>query len=235
MYPQSIGLARTASIATTSTARAPIASYTSPNGPAHPYSMYPQNTVPEDEAGPSTAVTANPIPLGFPGLSQPYQRRLGPDGEEIGDLVGPGGHTEQLPPYTRYPDDIPRKGQAPEPPEPERTAMPRTPPPAASEETLQAPYSRHSARSIMSDSSRARLTVAAPSEPPQLRTTKEKWKETTKRRVCGGKMPMWAVALSIFALFALGIILGATINHAVAVHRHKTMKSLPAQAAASSP
>ncbi|TDZ27587.1 hypothetical protein CTRI78_v012246 [Colletotrichum trifolii] len=93
MYPQ-----RTNSVATSSTARMPEPSYNGPQGPVHPYTLYPQNTVPAEpnEGG--------DIPVGFLGHTDNYQRRLGPDGEEIADLIGPLGHTEELPPYTRYPE-----------------------------------------------------------------------------------------------------------------------------------
>lgn len=45
------------------------------------------------------------IPVGFANNTDPYQRRLGPEGEEIAGIIGPDGHTEELPPYTRYPDE----------------------------------------------------------------------------------------------------------------------------------
>ena len=51
--------------------------------------------------------------------AQSYQRRLRPDGEDADDLIGPDGHTEQLPPYTRYPTDLPPK---------ERNAIPEREP-----------------------------------------------------------------------------------------------------------
>jgi hypothetical protein len=34
-----------------------------------------------------------------------YRRQIGPDGEDAGDLIGPLGHMEELPPYTRYPQE----------------------------------------------------------------------------------------------------------------------------------
>lgn len=69
-------------------------------GPAHPYSLYPQNTMTVDDTGDEH------IPVGFPGIATTYQRQIGPDGEEAGGLIGPLGHTEELPPYTRYPDPV---------------------------------------------------------------------------------------------------------------------------------
>ncbi|EPE04704.1 glucan 4-alpha-glucosidase [Ophiostoma piceae UAMH 11346] len=104
MYPQNVGVTRTLSSVTTSTATQSESSYTGPRGPAFPYGMYPQNTMTETAAGPSTVPTSA-IPVGFPGMADNYQRRIGPDGEDIADMIGPDGHTEQLPPYTRYPDE----------------------------------------------------------------------------------------------------------------------------------
>ncbi|KAK1967963.1 hypothetical protein LY78DRAFT_469417 [Colletotrichum sublineola] len=93
MYPQ-----RTNSVATSTTARMSERSYTGPRGPTHPYTLYTQNTVPVD------ANESDNIPVGFSGRSDGYHRRIGPEGEEIADLIGPLGHMEELPPYTRYPE-----------------------------------------------------------------------------------------------------------------------------------
>lgn len=115
MYPQNVRMARTPSgITAPPSVTESDSSYTGPRGPTFPYSMYPQNTV----AGPS-AVPPSGIPVGFPGMAGNYQRRIGPDGEDIADIIGPDGHTEQLPPYTRYPDEaytrkIIAAGQTPE-------------------------------------------------------------------------------------------------------------------------
>ncbi|KAL1891635.1 hypothetical protein Sste5346_007551 [Sporothrix stenoceras] len=100
MYPQNVRMARTLSGVTTSTVAPSESSYTGPRGPTFPYAMYPQNTV----AG-SSAMPVAGHSVGFPGMADNYQRRIGPDGEDVADLIGPDGHTEQLPPYTRYPDE----------------------------------------------------------------------------------------------------------------------------------
>ncbi|PSN67357.1 hypothetical protein BS50DRAFT_390080 [Corynespora cassiicola Philippines] len=113
MYPQNT-MARTASIATTSTARAPHRSM-SLQRPAHPYAMYSQNVVVDDDdveppvmQQPAMPPLQTSIPLGFPGIASGYHRQIGPDGEEQ-DIIGPDGHTEQLPPYSRYPEEGPTK------------------------------------------------------------------------------------------------------------------------------
>jgi hypothetical protein len=97
VYTQNAGLTRTLSVATTSTAPMPESSFTSAPGPTHPYGMYIQGTINEINTDPVA------IPVGFAGRADQYQRRIGPDGEEIADIVGPDGHTEQLPPYSREP------------------------------------------------------------------------------------------------------------------------------------
>jgi hypothetical protein len=66
------------------------------------------NDPPEAPAHPAIPPIQTVIPVGFPGLSAGYHRVLGPDGEEQ-DIIGPDGHTEQLPPYTRYPQEGPTK------------------------------------------------------------------------------------------------------------------------------
>ncbi|KAK4190744.1 hypothetical protein QBC35DRAFT_53522 [Podospora australis] len=100
MYPQNVRIARTMSTATSSTAPLSESSYNGPRGPSHPYGLYPQSDGIE-----TTAPQEPSIPLGFHGLPDQYRRQVGPDGEEVGDIIGPDGHTEQLPPYTRYPED----------------------------------------------------------------------------------------------------------------------------------
>ena len=112
MYSQDTNLTRTPSVATTSTIRQPERPYTGPSGPTQPYGMYPQNTVPEDDQNPfsdSNQTVERAYPAGSRPAPQAHQRRLGPDGEDVDDLIGPDGFTEQLPPYTRYPNDIPPK------------------------------------------------------------------------------------------------------------------------------
>lgn len=106
MYSQNTRLARTLSVATTSSTPTtrPESEYNGPRGPAHPYSMYPQNPF-TDTSSVVDAPTVPIVPVGFVNNTDPYQRRLGPEGEEVADIIGPDGHTEELPPYTRYPDE----------------------------------------------------------------------------------------------------------------------------------
>ncbi|KAI0887983.1 uncharacterized protein GGS22DRAFT_185365 [Annulohypoxylon maeteangense] len=144
MYPQDVRLARTASLATTSTAPISEQSYNGPHGPAHPYGMYPQNTIPESDGVPNRTAQAE-INIGFPGTTDNYQRRIGPEGEDVADLIGPDGHTEQLPPYTRYPEEAyTRKAMGVETPQPAPVqAMPSIQPIQQPEQQPQQPQPQH--------------------------------------------------------------------------------------------
>lgn len=75
--------------------------------PQHPYFMYPQNTVPDELLEQPTTQ----IPIGFPGHNAVPPTI--PD--DFGDIVGPDGHTEQLPPYSRFaPEDYTKENTAAE-------------------------------------------------------------------------------------------------------------------------
>lgn len=97
VYTQNAGLTRTLSVATSSTTPMPESAFASAPGPMHPYGMYMQGTIDE--------ITSDPvaIPVGFAGRANQYQHAPGSTGDEIADIVGPDGHTEQLPPYSREP------------------------------------------------------------------------------------------------------------------------------------
>ncbi|CAI6340556.1 unnamed protein product [Periconia digitata] len=109
MYAQNT-MVRSPSISTAASTHQPPESPVAMQRPTHPYGMYTQNVVVEDE--PPVPQVQNSIPLGFTGLNASvgtgYRRQIGPDGEEQ-DIIGPDGHTEQLPPYSRYPEEGPTK------------------------------------------------------------------------------------------------------------------------------
>ncbi len=223
MYPQNVRLARTASLATTSTAPISERSYNGPRGPTHPYVMYTQTVVPEVEESRSGQ---NPIPVGFPGTVDNYQRRLGPEGEEAADLIGPDGHLEQLPPYTRYPEEAyQRKALGIPAPQstPARTVqsvpgaggigLATRDPEFASTEDLgisSSPLSRHSVRSFASEASHHEINTAALS----VVNEKEKrrgWRAAARRRVWG-VVPCWAIFLAVLVLVLMGIVIGAVLG-----------------------
>ena len=215
MYPQDIALSRTPSAATHSTTRAPDRMYAGPNGPTHPYGMYPQNTVPEGVVSPITE-QAPPIHVGFPGLGQDYRRRFGPEGEEADDIIGPDGHTEQLPPYTRYPDALLPKHNASEVAGPGPTLQSQ---PEASQTTLNNSQSRLSATPTLNfDDGRPPLIPAGQSDGSG--SFKERWSEKGKKRFCNGKVPMWVLVLIVVIFIVLlGGIVGGMLDHRHGGHK----------------
>jgi hypothetical protein len=177
------------------------------------------------------------IPLGFRGLPDQYQRRVGPDGEEIADMIGPDGHTEQLPPYTRYPDEAyVRKATAADgPPDIVHGAAAVVPPiltvptstvhdiPGAgglglatrnpefeSTDDLSSPRSRHSARSFTSDDSHRRIRPGD-EDMAEKREQPKKWQAWMRRKLCG-TIPYWAICLAGLVLLVMAVVLGAVIG-----------------------
>jgi hypothetical protein len=219
MYSQDAQLTRTASMATTSTIRVPERSYQGPNGPTHPYGMYPQNTVPEADAA---STRAEPLLVGFPGRNNDYHRRLGPDGEEVADIIGPDGHTEQLPPYSKYPDEaFARKARAAAavlPPGAGGIGLATRNPEFSSQEDLNAPPSRRSTRSMMSDSTHnTNVVPIGVSEKPELK----RWQKVARKRLCG-IVPIWAIFLVIITLILFVVITVGVL--AALLHKHAMNK-----------
>ena len=230
MYSQDVSLARSPSVATTSTIRPPERAYSGPDGPTQPYGMYSQNTVPEDGQEVADVATAMP---GFPSITQPQTqavRRLGPDGEDADDLIGPDGYTEQLPPYSRYANGIPPKVDS-------SAAsfvshpLPQFPSQVTQEIAQAGPseYYRPEPREVVSgspvtanpfdDSSAVSDSTTALSSPPHSEkgTVKERVKRGGNKRVCCGLLPCWALAFVVVVLCA-AILLGGIIGGIVARH-----------------
>lgn len=222
MYPQDIALARSSSATTNSTIRIPERPYLGSNGPTHPYGMYLQGTVHEGEVSPLEETTPQ-IPVGFPGLGQHYHRRLGPDGEDVDDIVGPDGHTEQLPPYTQYPDGISRKERNPGPSLVDNDGnFPGT---------IHVAHTTTSTVDLLTPGDRTAQTdvhrEAVLEQVDETGSTREKWSEKSKRRLCRGKLPVWSIFLIVVFLVALGAVLGGAIGRWVG-HRHaKSSTGLP--------
>ena len=233
MYPQNVRSARTASTATASTVPVSDSPYRGPRGPSHPYGLYPQSGAVEPDG-----VQAPAIPLGFRGLPDQYQRRVGPDGEEVADMIGPDGHMEQLPPYTRYPDEAyARKATAMDtPPDTEREGATVVPPvvttaasaiPAISgagglglatrnpefesvEDDPGSPRSRYSTRSFVSDDSGRRIR-SDDEGLTEKQPPPKKW-QTWMRRKVWGVVPYWAICLTGLVLLVIVAILGAVVG-----------------------
>lgn len=220
MYPQDTTLARTASASTTSTARAPNRPLLAQQVPAHPYSMYPQNVADDDDVAEddSTTHAQSHIPVGFPGRAPAFRRRQGPEGEEQ-DIIGVDGHSEQLPPYSEYPED----GT----PKPIVLPLPQAITTSQSNTQLHLPLMQHQTQQrpqSMSDAgARAALAGAGAgfsnmeemesndSLDSSTKSWKEKsWKEKRKTKFCG--VPFWWLLLSGCVLAFIAIVLGGAIG-----------------------
>lgn len=207
------------------------AEYNGPRGPTHPYSLYPQTTAPiEDSTG------GQHIPVGFTGMGATYQRQMGPDGEEGGDLIGSDGHVEELPPYTRYPDQAymrrarvseeeteqatPSSPAAisPQPDSSISTEPPRIPGAggigiatrnpefSSTEENLPVEYDPSSRSADMSASD---ITVITRDFAEKLPTGK--WQRRARKKFLG-VIPYWAICLLIVGLAVVGIVMGAVLG-----------------------
>ncbi|KAK2068666.1 hypothetical protein P8C59_003296 [Phyllachora maydis] len=239
MYPQDVRLVRTLSVATSSAEPAPESPFTGPRGPTHPYGLFSQGT-----AAVSGDATVPAISVGFSGALDQYQRRLGPDGEEVADLIGPDGHTEQLPPYTRYPDEVfVRKVRDVE----ERdaaaasTVAAATSPPLLDTATAAIPtgagglgratrnpefdpteeirllQSRQSARSNSSGASHHNVNMAASGMTEKGRSMK-KWQSRMNRKLCG-IIPYWAICMAVALALLIAVILGGVIGAFLLKHK----------------
>lgn len=211
MYPQ-IGVSRTSSVASASTIRQHDRPLGETSGPQHPYGMYAQNVVEEG--------MDDDIPLGFPGLNSQYQPPSSRRIDDVGDIIGPDGHAEPLPPYSRYPT-----GVVPKPPGVETMAADGTTPVdihLSQDDTLhstsrEGPISSTSSRDLISNDSErnqrnAGLAVAGASGGAAgatgIMAFEEKLKRKGKQTVCCG-LPIWTIVLVTTVMLIGGSIGGA--------------------------
>ena len=177
--------------------------------------MYAQNTVPEDD---TVIVAGLPPPdvAGYPGAHRNYQRRLGPDGEDVDDLVGPDGYTEQLPPYSRYANGVPPKYTSGNGSIDQRSFLPV--PSEESQETLnESQPGNQDLVNPFGDSSTQLDSTASDAVPPKNETGcfKEKLKQRSKKKVCCG-ISCWlcvAIVLVVFLAVLLGGVIGGVVAH----------------------
>ncbi|KAK5118146.1 hypothetical protein LTR62_004193 [Meristemomyces frigidus] len=224
MYPQGT-MPRSPSVATQSTLRASVRQSISQDGPQHPYTMYPQGVGEEEDDDEHAA--QNLVPIGFSGLGQSYRRQLGPEGEEQ-DIIGADGHAEQLPPYTRYPEDGPEKIPllaAPTAP----TALHSRAPVAGTDPTMPLmhdtlrPPPTPEPQSMTDESTLLRSTTNSLANEEAMNTTsssksmisykswsEKSWKEKRKTRVCG--IPFWWILLTMSVLVFIAVVLGGVIG-----------------------
>ncbi|RMZ80784.1 hypothetical protein DV737_g2868, partial [Chaetothyriales sp. CBS 132003] len=211
LYPQAT---RASSIASESTIRPAELPFVAQGGPEHPYAMY-QNTVPEevddnsdDENEGSQHLRA--VPLGFSSGSAAFRNQSTSSGNDTGDIVGSDGHVEQLPPYSRFADNVIAKGDMASIDAPSTTLVDSS-----------ASQSEHTVLTRDDSASRPEMEMNAVAREPmeeedeQVVARKEGWFAKSKRRKCCG-LPLLTVIIIGFAIFAaaaLGGIIGGVIGN----------------------
>lgn len=185
MYPQ---MTRASSIASESTIR-PLERPLPNGGPEHPYGMYTQNTVPEEDNAETN------VPMGFPVLGS------NSSGDEVGDIIGTDGHVEQLPPYSRYADNVIAKGDMARL---EHEAV--SPGQESGTSTLVPPAAATSASDV-------ELTAVGAGTSADEEARKEGFVKQKMRRTCCG-LPLWAWII-LFVVIVLAGVLGGVIGGVV--------------------
>ncbi|TID24798.1 hypothetical protein E6O75_ATG04003 [Venturia nashicola] len=213
-----------------------------PSQPAHPYGLYQQTSFQVDE---SEAEIVPAIPVGFPGRTGNFGRQIGPDGEDQG-IVGPDGHTEDLPPYSKYPDARTVKpgfaaaapilpGSPVDGPSTVSRAMPRAQDelvspivPVDNPSSLpQSPAHPSAPRAILSQSSSRDLQNSSSARSSGYSIKDEKawrdktWREKRRTRVCGGRLPIWALLVAISIVLFIVILVGGVIGGLLAVGKSR--------------
>lgn len=230
MYPQGTNLARTTSTSTLSTVRAPQRPLMSEDGPTHPYAMYPQNfsedtdadgEEDQDEERGASGLQSR-IPVGFPGRQQPAYRRQGPDGEEH-DIIGIDGHTEQLPPYSEYPEEG----------APKHIVLPGTAAIASGSGTTAGEASNPVLNAVlfqaqpqsMADNPFANAIhqIESNESAEPLGWRKKTWKQKKKTRFCG--IPFWWLLLSFGVMAFIAVVLGGAIGGFMSAQKRQEEKN----------
>ena len=202
--------------------------------------MYPQNTVSEDGQDPfndPNHVVEHAYPAGSRLAPQAHQRRLGPEGEDVDDLIGPDGYAEQLPPYTRYANDIPPKR------DPDASNLANistsistqgptaTPVVLAQQNSQSTPHTGQNpiyvSHNIVQTSSQSPLggsstqvssSTAVDALPKDERdSAMRRVQSRGKRRVCWGLVPCWLLLVVI--LICIAIVIGGILGGILAHHR----------------
>jgi hypothetical protein len=186
----------------------------------HPYALYTQNTTSEEEE-----TAQHNIPVGFTGMNGAYTRQIGPDGEESGGLIGPLGHTEELPPYTKYPPEayVPSRPVAQAQPIASIPApiagaggigiATRNPEFSSTDEDLPLPFTRPLNQSISNNSSEQAINADA--EKYDEKSRRARWQKRARKKLCG-VVPYWAICLLVAGIVIISIILGAVIGRLLA-------------------
>lgn len=194
LYQQSsTGMGRTNSVVTTSTSQIAGARQSIlPSGPTHPYGLYRQNGLEEGDGPSNSGVQA--IPVGFPGSSNGFHRQIGPDGEEQ-DIIGPDGHTEQLPPYSRYPEE----GSA-------KVAVPNG---SAAQSLASGPQSPQQPSASASTAAILDPSRGESGHADERAWNEKSWRERRRVKMCGGRIPCWMVGVMVgCAIIIAGLVAG---------------------------
>jgi len=181
----------------------------------------------------STVPQVPAIQVGFPGRNANFHRQLGPDDEEQ-DIIGPDGHTEQLPPYSKYPNENEKALAA------LATGIPASPTPSHESEEALAPSAQPPSQTSQDHAEHPPSetagsdTTASASE----KSWKEKnWRERWKTKVLYRLLPCWLLVIAMGCLVFVGIVIGGAIGGFLAkekqdqydIYRHHTLTTLTSQ------
>ena len=226
MYPQGTA-GRSSSIRSSSIIQPAQRQSSLRREPQHPYTLYPQGVADDLDDEDEERIPHIPVPVGFFGRGQNYQRQVGPDGEEQ-DIIGEDGHAEQLPPYTRYPDEMPEKlplmlpnslhsrapvaGTDPGMPLMHTPLQPsRMPEPMTDGSNLALLHSRTSSDSV--PPSEENLSTGT-----RKSWSEKSWKEKRKTKFCG--VPFLWIVIVLASLAFITALLGGVIGGFVAGKEH---------------
>jgi hypothetical protein len=194
-YGQYNQVTRASSIISDATIRPLELPFVSHRGPEHPYTMFTQSTIPDD------ASSERHVDMGFAGISRPYRSGQSTTGNEVGDIVGRDGHIEQLPPYSRYADNVIAKGDMQQV-EPQTSNISADSTPDTIVPTAEA------------SGSDVELTAVGGSDRSTDELARKEGMPTEKkRRTCFG-LPIWTVVV-VIAVIVLAAVLGGVIGGVV--------------------
>ncbi|KAI9792839.1 MAG: hypothetical protein M1816_001571 [Peltula sp. TS41687] len=209
LAPEGYGFGSEPSVAGMATNQNLEGSHRDVAAPQHPYTLYPQNTLSDD----NQISPVSPIAFGLSVPHQPFRGQQNLGGVQPQPVPG---LDEQLPPYTRYPSTLPRNNTEEQGSSPmgdsgsplDVATLGESEVPQQSINNSQSQITTHS---TFSDTSHQRLRDFE--KPTELRRTKRLWLATRKKRVCCGRLPLWGllsviVILILVVALVMGIIMG---------------------------
>lgn len=228
MYHQDTHLARTLSNSTTSTIRPSFPPSSPTQRPAHPYNMYTQNVdadMDEDDDDNHIQHPQTHIPVGFPGMQQaPFNRRLEDDNVSL------GAHSEQLPPYSEYPEDG----------APTNIVLPQLQPSQSQQPSglepvhMHTPFGQRRPQSMSDDRTadeNERLTITRDDAPANEHQTPKRWSEKSwkeKRRTKFFGIPfVWLVFLLIVIIVVFVVVVGTIAGLVRGAHNRAANRNPP--------